>query len=101
MKNKIYPGQNASLRRVRYKLFTTPSASENSDLYCIYCTYLYKNIQDGGQIQNVNMYIVQGVQYYSVLSNVKTVHKLVIEEDKSKTRQRSLGGQNVLKSLPH
>ena len=97
MKNKIYPGQNASLRRVRYKLFTTPSASENSDLYCIYCTYLYKNIQDGGQIQNVNMYKV----YYSVLSNVKTVHKLVIEEDKSKTRQRSLGGQNVFKSLPH
>ena len=94
MKNKIYPGQNASLRRVRYKLFTTPSASENSDLYC---TYLYKNIQDGGQIQNVNMYKV----YYSVLSNVKTVHKLVIEEDKSKTRQRSLGGQNVFKSLPH
>ena len=75
MKNKIYPGQNASLRRVRYKLFTTPSASENSDLYCI---YLYKNIQDGGQIQNVNMYKV----YYSVLSNVKNVHKLVIEEDK-------------------
>ena len=82
---------------MRYKLFTTPSASENSDLYCIYCTYLYKNIQDGGQIQNVNMYKVN----YSVLSNVKTVHKLVIEEDKSKTRQRSIGGQNVLKSLPH
>ena len=82
---------------MRYKLFTTPSASENSDLYCIYCTYLYKNIQDGGQIQNVNMYKVN----YSVLSNVKTVHKLVIEEDKSKTRQRSLGRQNVLKSLPH
>ena len=82
---------------MRYKLFTTPSASENSDLYCIYCTYLYKNIQDGGQIQNVNMYKVN----YSVLSNVRTVHKLVIEEGKSKTRQRSLGGQNVLKSLPH